>query len=77
MSTSQQLSLFAPRRDKPIALLTWRTLCGDAPAVWEWMEEVGGYMPRDAAGYALVDSRLIAAPRLHKTIWGPRWDHLG
>lgn len=75
MSTSAQLSLFAPRRDKPIALLTWQTLCGTVPAVWEWMECIRGFMPRDAEGYALIDSRLIEKPRLHNTHWGKRWDH--
>lgn len=74
MATSGQLPLFAPRRDKPIALLTWKTLCDHEPAYWEWMECVGGYMPRDAEGYALVDSRRINPPKLSNTIYGRRWD---
>lgn len=77
MSTTNQLNLFKPARREPSALLEWKTLCDEAPAVWEWMECVGGFMPRDAEGYALIDSRLIANPRLHKTTWGPRWDHFG
>lgn len=70
VNLANQLQLFQPR---PVALLEWRNLCNEAPAIWEWMEEVGAYMPRSEGGYAMIDSRDLNPPRLHHTPWGVRW----
>lgn len=66
-----QLELF---RRPVVALLAFKTLCGEEPAVWEWMECVRAFMPRDSEGYAMIDSRDLAEPKLHNTPWGRRWD---
>jgi hypothetical protein len=53
-------------------LLTWQTVCGDVPDEWDWMETFQAFMPR-LEGYAMVDSRDLNPPRLHRTTWGLRW----
>ena len=67
-----QLQLFKPRL---LTLLTWQSLCGTIPARWDFMDGIG-FMPRDDEGYALVDSRDVAKPTLHRSTWGMRWGKL-